>query len=669
MIKPIEDVEEIIEVLKPTEDFFGEGSPLETADKFGGPVYEMRPQQTTMAHMIAEALEGCHNLCIEAPTGVGKSFAYLVPSAFFSSKNSYPVIISTETISLQEQLIEKDLPLISELLDVEFSAALAKGRSNYICRRRLAWLTSQNGHDYLPLDSLMPQAQTISIMTDTMENGTKSEIDFEVDNRVWDGVCCEIGNCTGPKCQYYRKCFYWHARREWEKADIIVSNHALFFTDLKIKSYEDLEASLLPPYGAVIFDEAHLLEDCAANHLGLRVSDIGFRLLLNKLFDPDKAKGLLMRAGEASMELRSLVTDVHEAGERFFGTVREIMLEKRTDEMRIMEPGIAIDTISVPLGKLTIALKDYAQDEKDEDIKQEITSLLSRCEGIHAEIYDFLNMERENHVYWIDKRGGNRDYIILNAAPLNINILLQDLLFSKEFPVILTSATLSVSGSLDYYRERVGFMNGSETVLDSPFDYERQVRMYLSKKIPMPNDEGYMEAMCHNIKHFIEATHGKAFVLFTSYYMMEQTAEALRDFFEDKGLNLHVQGEGKSRTAMLNEFREDVNSVIFGTSSFWMGVDVPGEALSNVIITKLPFAVPTHPLIQARSEMLERDGKSSFMHYQLPEAILKLKQGVGRLIRNTTDTGIIVILDSRVITKRYGSMFINSLPKCQMTVY
>ena len=337
--------------------------------------------------------------------------------------------------------------------------------------------------------------------------------------------------------------------------------------------------------------------------------------------------------------------------------------------MRIMEPGIAMDSISVPMGRMTIALREYAREEKDEDIKQEIGSLLSRCEGLHAEIYDFLTMERENHVYWIEKRGGNRDYIVLNAAPLNINIVLQDLLFSKEFPVILTSATLSVSGSLDYYRERVGFINGAETVLDSPFDYERQVRMYLSKKIPMPNDDGYMEAMCHNIKHFIEATHGKAFVLFTSYYMMEQTAESLRDFFEDKGLNLHVQGEGKSRTAMLNEFREDVNSVIFGTSSFWMGVDVPGESLSNVIITKLPFAVPTHPLIQARSERLEKDGKSSFMHYQLPEAILKLKQGVGRLIRNTTDTGIIVILDSRVITKRYGSMFIDSLPKCQMTIY
>lgn len=669
MIMHTEDIPEKIEIIAQTEEFFGENSPLKDAEKHGGPAYEQRLQQTEMAKMIAEAMENGHNLCIEAPTGVGKSFAYLVPSAIYSSKNRYPVIVSTETISLQEQLIEKDLPLISELLDIEFTAALAKGRSNYICRRRLSWITGQNGEDYLPYESLIPQVQNISLMADTMEHGTKSELDFDFDSRVWDGVCCEIGNCAGPKCSFYRRCFYWKARRSWERADIIVANHALFFTDLKIKSYEDMEASLLPPYGAVIFDEAHLLEDCAANHLGLRVSDIGFRLLLNKLFDPEKAKGILMRAGSENMELRAIVTEVHEAGEKFFNAVRGIMDENRKDEMRIYKPGIAADSISLPMGKLTAALKDYVENEEDEDIKQEVTSLLHRCEGVHAEIFDFVNMERKNHVYWLEKRGQNRDFLILNAAPLNINKLLQDLMFTKEFPVVLTSATLSVSGNLEYYRERVGFMDGPEKILDSPFDYEKQVRMYLSRNIPLPKDEGYSESICYNIRHFIEATHGKAFVLFTSYAMMRDTAETLRPFFEEHQIELHVQGEGKSRTAMLNEFKKDIHSVIFGTSSFWMGVDVPGEALSNVIITKLPFAVPTHPLIQARSEGIEKNGQSSFMHYQLPEAILKLKQGVGRLIRSKTDSGIIVILDSRVLTKRYGNMFIKSLPKCQVTVY
>ena len=665
----IPDQEENIDVIAPTEKFFGDDTPLAEAEKHGGPVYEKRPQQTEMAMMIAEALENNHNLCIEAPTGVGKSFAYLVPSAFYASKNPYPVVISTETISLQEQLIDKDLPLISELLGIEFSATLAKGRSNYICKRRLSWLSGQNGEDYLPHSSLIPQVENISLMVETLKEGTKSELDFDIDNRVWGGVCCEIGNCVGPKCSFYRSCFYWKARRSWERADIIVANHALLFTDLKIKSFEDLEASLLPPYGAVIFDEAHLLEDCAANHLGLRVSDVGFRVLLNKLFDPEKAKGILMRAGSQSMELRGLVSDVHDAAEKFFAAVRDVMDSNRKDELRVLKPGIAQDSISGPMGKLTMALKDYLETEKDDDTKQEVSSLLQRCEGVHSEIYDFLTMDRESHVYWIEKRGRDREYVILNAAPLNINKLLQDLMFSKDFPVVLTSATLSVSGDLDYYRERIGFMNGPEKILNSPFDYERQVRMYLTRNIPMPKEDGYSEAICHNIKHFIEATHGKAFVLFTSYAMMQDIAETLRPFFSEHDINLHVQGEGQSRTAMLREFKKDIHSVIFGTSSFWMGVDVPGEALSNVIITKLPFAVPTHPLIQARSEDLQKNGKSSFMHYQLPEAILKLKQGVGRLIRSRTDSGIIVILDSRVLTKRYGNMFIKSLPKCQMTVY
>ena len=663
-----ESVKEV-EVVVATEQFFADGTPLEHAAEHGGPVYEKRLQQTAMARMTADSLEECHNLCIEAPTGVGKSFAYLVPSVYYAVGNQHPVIISTETISLQEQLIDKDIPLLKKLIDVEFSAAIAKGRSNYICRRRLSWLAGPNAGSYLPLDSLLSEVQSINLMSENMHEGTRSEIDFDIDRRVWEGICCETGNCNGPKCQFYRHCFYWRARRKWEQANIIIANHALFFTDLKIKTADDLDASLLPPYGAVIFDEAHLLENCAAKHLGIRISSIGFRLLLNKLFDPDKAKGLFMRSGNICMEMRKLVTDVHNASETFFGAIRELMNQQRTDEIRVNQPGIVTDSISVPMGKLINALHDYLETEQKEDIKQEAASLLMRCEGIYADIFDFINIEKKNHVYWIERRGRNRDSVILNAAPLNINILLRDILFSQKFPVVLTSATLSVSGNLDYYCERVGFMNGPTEILDTPFDYERQVQMYISKKTPQPKDEGYSEAICNNIKHFIKFTHGKAFVLFTSYSMMYEMAEQLRDFFDEYDIILHVQGEGKERTAMLNEFREDINSVIFGTSSFWMGVDVPGEALSNVIITKLPFAVPSHPLVQARSEQLAKDGKSSFMHYQLPEAVLKFKQGVGRLIRSRSDSGIIVILDSRIVTKRYGSMFINSLPKCQTTIY
>jgi ATP-dependent DNA helicase DinG len=246
--------------------------------------------------------------------------------------------------------------------------------------------------------------------------------------------------------------------------------------------------------------------------------------------------------------------------------------------------------------------------------------------------------------------------------------VLQALLFKKDKPVVVTSATLSVAGKLEYYTRRIGFTNGGELVLDTPFDFQSQVRIYIPKQMPLPEEEGYLDAACDEIENYIRLTHGKAFVLFTSYDTMKKTAEKLRFFFENIGVTLLIQGEGKSRTTMLNEFKQDINSVIFGVSSFWMGVDVPGEALSNVIITKLPFAVPSHPLVQARTEKLEKEGGRSFMDYQLPEAVLRFRQGVGRLIRKKTDKGIIVILDRRVIAKRYGKIFLDSIPKCPVEV-
>jgi ATP-dependent DNA helicase DinG len=669
MIMHASEMPEDLGVLAPTEEFFGEKSPLIGAFKDGGSSYESRPQQVEMAHFVATAFEQKHNLCIEAPTGVGKSFAYLVPAVYFSLQNDFPVIISTETISLQEQLISKDIPLIKGLVDVEFSAVLAKGRSNYLCRRRLSMLAGQHGDDYLPIKNLKPQVEDIALFAENMTKATRGDFDFEIDNRVWGGICCELGNCAGPKCPYFRSCCYWKERRAWEKADIIVANHALLFTDLKIKSFDDAETSLLPQYGAIIFDEAHLLEDCAANHLGLRVSSIGLKFLLNKLFDPERQRGALLRSGEACLAMRSIVADAHTAVDKFFNAINDAMLEKRKDELRLFEPGFVQDSISVPMGNLEKILRDFIRIQENDDFKQELTALLQKCAAYHSEVFDFINMEREKHVYWIEKKHSKRENIILNGAPLNVNVMLQDLMFAKDFPVILTSATLSVNSKLDYYRARTGFMNGPEVSLGSPFDYQKQVQLYASRKIPQPKEDGYEHAIQEQVRYFINATHGKAFVLFTSYYLLQQTADALRDFFEDKGIKLFVQGEGKNRTAMLNEFRKDIDSVIFGTSSFWMGVDVPGESLSNVIITKLPFAVPTHPLIQARAELIEGNGKSSFMHYQLPEAILKFKQGTGRLIRSKKDTGIIVILDSRILTKQYGSMFINSIPECPLNIY
>ncbi|MCK5843246.1 MAG: DEAD/DEAH box helicase, partial [Victivallales bacterium] len=376
-------------VIEPTIEFFGEESPLADARAYGGPTFEHRPQQTAMAHMVGEAFERGHNLCVEAPTGVGKSFAYLVPAAIFAVESKTPVVVSTETISLQEQLVQKDIPLIHKLLGREFSAAIAKGRSNYLCRRRLAWVARDAG-DYLPIQSMIPQVALAAASVDSLKNGSRSEVD--VDRRVWEAICCEVGNCGGPKCNFYRSCFYWRARREWERADLIVANHALFFTDLKMKSIDDSEMSLLPAYGALVFDEAHLLEDCASKHLGLRVSDISCRILLNKLFDPEKAKGLMMSGGAAQMEIRELVAKAHEASDIFFNAVRRVLNARQSDELRLTAPAFVEDTFSAPFGKLENALSDYVKIEEDQEISQEASSLLLRFRGMYSEMFDFLNM-------------------------------------------------------------------------------------------------------------------------------------------------------------------------------------------------------------------------------------------------------------------------------------
>jgi ATP-dependent DNA helicase DinG len=315
------------------------------------------------------------------------------------------------------------------------------------------------------------------------------------------------------------------------------------------------------------------------------------------------------------------------------------------------------------MGRIEKELGEFVKELEDEELKLELGAQLMVCAYYHQELFDFMNMGRENHVYWTEMKNKGATSVQLNAAPLDIGAMLREILFRKDFPVILTSATLSVCGKLDYYSGRVGYEGGEGAVLDSPFDFMKQAKLFIPR-MPNPDADEFFGALCENIELFVAKTHGKAFVLFTSYDLLKRCATATRPFFEEKGITLLVQGEGKSTSSMLSEFKSDIDSVIFGTNSFWMGVDVPGEALSSVIITKLPFSVPDHPLIQARAEKIESQGGSSFRDYSLPEAVLRFRQGIGRLIRTRTDKGIIVILDGRVRTKSYGRYFIDSIPKC-----
>ncbi len=649
--------------------FFNDKNILQKAKEYTGRSFEHRPQQVEMGYCIADSLCQKKNACIEAPTGIGKSLAYLVPSIHYAINNKKTVLVTTETIHLQEQLIKKDLPLLKNIMGVNFTAILAKGRSNYLCLRRLNIIRDDNTLLAGNFDIL--NLAKIENWVENTDDGTRSDLSFNVESSLWSNISCEMGNCNYPKCPFSKNCFYWLARKKWDHADIIVANHALFFTDLKIRMIEGLGGSILPNYDALIVDEAHTIEDDAAQHLGLRISNSSATFLLNRLFNPDKQQGLMMSAGSSSFALREVVTNLHSKVQSFFETINQFMLNKDDKVVRLHEPHCVSDILSEPFRELQNLLIVYSKTlDKEDNMKIELDAQIARCELFIEGIFEFLNMTKEGAVYWIEKEYRNRyEDIVLYSAPLNVNTILNEILFQKDFPVILTSATLAVNNDLSYYQSRIGITNHYNLILSSPFDFYNQVKLYIANDMPEPNESNYKDEILKHIKHCISITHGKAFVLFTSYQLLKYCSEHLESFFQKENLNLFVQGT-MGRSMMLDEFRKDINSVIFGTTSFWTGVDVPGEALSNVIITKLPFSVPSHPLIQARTEVIDKNGgRGAFMEYALPEAVLKFKQGIGRLIRRKDDNGIIAILDKRVISKGYGSFFLNSIPNCPRDIY
>ena len=461
----------------------------------------------------------------------------------------------------------------------------------------------------------------------------------------------------GPKCVFFRKCYYYRARKQWDEADIVVANHALFFTDLAMRSEGDT-TGLLPNYGVVLIDEAHTLEDHAADHLGLHLAEYALIGTLNRLFNPDNAKGILMRGGSSYLELRKMIADLRAEAYRFFGTYSDYLDEQRESALTITNPARFPERLSPKLFDAVQLMDEISEDEADESFKTEFCSLMNRLRDFGDMIVEFTCQNRPDTVYYAER---DRNQLILNGSPLRVDQLLNRHLFRQDFPVILCSATLTVRNTFDYYFGRIGFCNGTNLKLDSPFSPD-QAKIYIPRYFPEPSDPAFPQALVESLPQYIELTDDKAFVLFTSYQTMRYCADKLRHTFEARGWKLLVQGIDGQRSQILSDFRNDVNSVLFGTDSFWTGVDVPGEALSNVIVTKLPFAVPSHPLIAARMREIERDGKSSFSEYSLPEAVLKFRQGAGRLIRSRQDTGVIVVLDHRVVSKGYGRLFLDALP-------
>jgi ATP-dependent DNA helicase DinG len=484
---------------------------------------------------------------------------------------------------------------------------------------------------------------------------------------VWLQVCSEPHVCTPRTCGMGNECFYQNARKEAEAAKVLVLNHSLFFNFLA--GAEDVleERGYLFHNDFIIFDEAHTLESVAARHLGLEISHGGLRYLLHRLFHPRTQKGIV--SALRNSEAMNLVLQAGDEADLFFDKLERTLDFKRAKEIRLREPGIADNTLDLPLTRLYRVLADAARDITDEIFKAEVQEAARRVEGMRVSFGEFLAQTREDHVYWIERHDKRETKLTLTAAPVDVAPQLRRLIFRPGNTAIMTSATLAVSDGLRYFVNRIGGEDAATLQVDSPFDYARQMKVFIPKKMPEPTArDAYDDALSHWIRRFIEMTQGKAFVLFTSYQTMQKQADALASFFRSEKITCLVQGGALPRHRLLQKFKEDRDSVLFGTDSFWQGVDVPGEALSNVILTRLPFAVPDHPLTQAKCERIIAEGGDAFRQYSLPEAILKFRQGVGRLIRTQQDKGIIVILDNRVLTKPYGKAFLSVLPKCPIEV-
>ncbi|ADN01516.1 hypothetical protein STHERM_c05470 [Spirochaeta thermophila DSM 6192] len=654
------------------------------------PHYEYREAQVGLLREVVRAFNDDGILVAEAGTGIGKSYAYLIPALLWGTNNEERVVVSTATITLQQQLVEKDIPYVQKVLGTRVKVTLVKGRQNYLCRHRLAEVLEEGAEDLFADPDLLKALADWAVSTPT---GDRADIPFHVPDEVWGQVCSEAELCMGLRCPDRERCFVLRVRKEAAASRLLVVNHHLLFSDLSMRmegrGFDT--AAVLPGFSRLILDEAHNLEDSASSFFSQVLSPEGVLRVLRRIHSRGRrgAKGVLRRLEKTLGGLEQAeewIADLNRIAERA-EALRGVWLALLPEEGTVRMDGDAVsrcapgfeslfalqEEILGFLGEVDRLIKSLDEAMKDHPAVQEFLLHVRRLRDVARFCQAYRDRADAEQVYWVERvrRTRGEPSFRLVITPLDPGALLREHLYEAVKTLVFTSATLTVGGSFTFWEETVGLVGMGdrlrERAFPSPFPYEEHVLLSVPTDAPPPEDAGYQAYLSSLLKEVLVLSEGHALVLFTSYRMLEDTYRDVAPVLLDHNLLVLKQGEDE-RSRLLSRFKEIPASILFGTESFWEGVDVPGEALQLVVLCRLPFRVPSHPVLQARVERLAAEGKSPFYHRQLPEAIMRFKQGFGRLMRRTTDRGVVLVTDSRIVSRSYGRLFLSSIPRTRLAV-